>query len=164
MSFSSAPHPNHRRRSDDSRLARLAREFSSGHSTGGLLAVPYGILVAFLAIALMWWTDNRSEITYGMSGPMTTITTMNSTRSATEEQKAQAARELRTFLSENDSSSFMVSKGDCPPVLGVFDPNHRSDGRSPSMPPVVLPIQSLACTPLKVLIRTRRGYLPDRLH
>lgn len=125
MSFSSAPHPNHRRRSDDSRLARLAREFSSGHSTGGLLAVPYGILVAFLAIALMWWTDNRSEITYGMSGPMTTITTMNSTRSATEEQKAQAARDLRTFLSENDISMIKVSNGDSSPDLVVFDPNHR---------------------------------------
>lgn len=125
MSFSSALHPNHRRRSDDSRLAQLAREFSSGHSTGGLLAVPYGILVAFLAIALMWWTDNRSEITYGMSGPMTTITTMNSTRSATEEQKAQAARDLRAFLSENDISMIKVSNGDSSPDLVVFDPTHR---------------------------------------
>ena len=125
MSFSSALHPNHRRCSDDSRLMRLARNFSSDHSTGGLLAVPYGVLVAFLAIAFMWWTDNRSEITYGMSGPMTTITTMNSTRSATEEQKAQAARDLRAFLSENDISMIKVSNGDSSPDLVVFDPTHR---------------------------------------
>lgn len=86
------------------------------------MAVLYGILVAFLAIALMWWTDNRSEITYGMSGPMTTIITMNSTRSATEEQKAQAARDLRAFLSENDISMIKVSNGDSSPDLVVFDP------------------------------------------
>lgn len=125
MSFSSALHPNHRRCSDDSRLMRLARNFSSDHSTGGLLAVPYGVLVAFLAIAFMWWTDNRSEITYGMSGPMTTITMMNGTRSATAEQKAQAARDLRAFLSENDISMIKVSNGDSSPDLVVFDPNHR---------------------------------------
>jgi hypothetical protein len=104
---------------------RLARNFSSDHSTGGLLAVPYGVLVAFLAIAFMWWTDNRSEITYGMSGPMTTITMMNGTRSATAEQKAQAARDLRAFLSENDISMIKVSNGDSSPDLVVFDPNHR---------------------------------------
>lgn len=109
----------------DSRLMRLARNFSSDHSTGGLLAVPYGVLVAFLAIAFMWWTDNRSEITYGMSGPMTTITMMNGTRSATAEQKAQAARDLRAFLSENDISMIKVSNGDSSPDLVVFDPNHR---------------------------------------
>lgn len=89
------------------------------------MAVPYGVLVAFLAIAFMWWTDNRSEITYGMSGPMTTITMMNGTRSATAEQKAQAARDLRAFLSENDISMIKVSNGDSSPDLVVFDPNHR---------------------------------------
>lgn len=73
----------------------------------------------------MWWTDNRSEITYGMSGPMTTITMMNGTRSATAEQKAQAARDLRAFLSENDISMIKVSNGDSSPDLVVFDPNHR---------------------------------------
>ena len=89
------------------------------------MAVPYGVLAAFLAIAFMWWTDNRSEITYGMSGPMTTITMMNGTRSATAEQKAQAARDLRAFLSENDISMIKVSNGDSSPDLVVFDPNHR---------------------------------------
>lgn len=89
------------------------------------MAVPYGVLVAFLAIAFMWWTDNRSEITYGMSGPMTTITMMNGTRSATAEQKAQAARDLRAFLSENDISMIKVSNGDSSPDLVVFDPTHR---------------------------------------
>lgn len=100
-------------------------EFTYDLPIDGLLAVAYGILVAFLAIALMWWTDNRSEITYGMSGPMTTITLMNSGRSVTEEQQTDAARELRTFLSENDISMIKVSNGDGPPALVVFDPGHK---------------------------------------
>lgn len=100
-------------------------EFTYDLPIDGLLAVAYGILVAFLAIALMWWTDNRSEITYGMSGPMTTITLMNSGRSVTEEQQTDAARELRTFLSENDISMTKVSNGDGPPALVVFDPGHK---------------------------------------
>lgn len=100
-------------------------EFTYDPPIDGLLAVAYGILVAFLAIALMWWTDNRSEITYGMSGPMTTITLMNSGRSVTEEQQTDAARELRTFLSENDISMIKVSNGDGPPALVVFDPGHK---------------------------------------
>lgn len=100
-------------------------EFTYDLPIDGLLAVAYGILVAFLAIALMWWTDNRSEITYGMSGSMTTITLMNSGRSVTEEQQTDAARELRTFLSENDISMIKVSNGDGPPALVVFDPGHK---------------------------------------
>lgn len=100
-------------------------EFTYDLPIDGLLAVAYGILVAFLAIALMWWTDNRSEITYGTSGPMTTITLMNSGRSVTEEQQTDAARELRTFLSENDISMIKVSNGDGPPALVVFDPGHK---------------------------------------
>lgn len=100
-------------------------EFTYDLPIDGLLAVAYGILVAFLAIALMWWTDNRSEITYGMSGPMTTITLMNSGRSVTEEQQTDAARELHTFLSENDISMIKVSNGDGPPALVVFDPGHK---------------------------------------
>ena len=56
---------------------------------------------------------------------MTTITMMNGTRSATAEQKAQAARDLRAFLSENDISMIKVSNGDSSPDLVVFDPNHR---------------------------------------
>ena len=72
--------------------------------TDELLIIPYGALVAFLAIALMWWSDDRYETTYGMSGQVTTITLMNSGRSLTGEQQETAARNLRTFLSENDVS------------------------------------------------------------
>ena len=76
--------------------------------TDELLIILYGALVAFLAIALMWWSDDRYETTYGMSGQVTTITLMNSGRSLTGEQQETAARNLRTFLSENDVSMIKV--------------------------------------------------------
>jgi len=50
---------------------------------------------------------------------------MNSGRSTTDEQQAEAARDLRMFLSENDISMIKVSNGDGSPNLVVFDPGHK---------------------------------------
>lgn len=93
--------------------------------TDELLIILYGALVAFLAIALMWWSDDRYETTYGMSGQVTTITLMNSGRSLTGEQQETAARNLRTFLSENDVSMIKVPESHGSPSLIVFDPGHK---------------------------------------
>ena len=76
-------------------LTSLADKFFD-NPTDELLIILYGALVAFLAIALMWWSDDRYETTYGMSGQVTTITLMNSGRSLTGEQQETAARNLRT--------------------------------------------------------------------
>lgn len=126
VSTNSTAYQGHRRRRQQGPdLSALTRKFNLSVSTDWLLSLFYGILVAFLAIAVMWWADNRSEITYGMSGSMTTITLMNGGHSATEEQQADAARELRAFLSENDISMIKVSNGDGSPALMVFDPGHK---------------------------------------
>ena len=121
----------HRSRGQDSIFTQLANKCNLDHATDGLLIIPYGVLVAFLAIALMWWSDDRYETTYGMSEPMTTITLMNSNRSVSEEQQKEAARELRAFLSENDISMIKVSEGDGSPNLVVFDPDHRVEWTGP---------------------------------
>ena len=105
-------------------LSSASGRLASDSDSGGLLAVPYGVLIAFLAIALLWWADSRSTITYGMDGPMTTIT-LGGNNLSTEEQEIEAARELRAFLAEKDVSMIKVSEGDAPPTLVVFDPGRR---------------------------------------
>ena len=99
------PHPpaQHRdhRKFRPKLLSSASGRLASDSDSGGLLAVPYGVLIAFLAIALLWWADSRSTITYSMDGPMTTIT-LGGSNLSTEEQEIETARELRAFLAEKD--------------------------------------------------------------
>jgi len=123
MPHSPAQHRDHRKFLPKL-FPSVSERLASDSASGGLPAVPYGVLIAFLAIALMWWADSRSTITYGMDGPMTTIR-LEGSNASTEDQMIESARELRAFLAEKNVSMIKVSEGDAPPTLVVFDPGRR---------------------------------------
>ena len=89
------------------------------------------MLIAFLALAVLWWGQTRSTVTYGMPGPTTTLTLSSSARSATEEQQLTAARRLRALLTEEGVSTVKTSQGDGDPILVVLDPKQRIDWAGP---------------------------------
>ena len=115
------------------RLARIRVRFlpHAGRSAGGALSVVYGMLVAFLALAVLWWGQTRSTVTYGIPGPTTTLTLSSSARSATEEQQLTAARQLRALLTQEGVSMVKTSQGDGAPILVVLDPKQRIDWTGP---------------------------------
>lgn len=83
------------------------------------------MVVAFLVLALLWWGQARSTMTYGMPEPTTSLTLSSSARSATEDQQVTAARRLRTLLTQEGVSMVKTSQGDGDPVLVVLDPKQR---------------------------------------
>ena len=89
------------------------------------------MLIAFLALAVLWWGQTRSTVTYGMPGPTTTLTLSSSARSATEEQQLTAARRLRALLTEEGVSTVKTSQGDGDPILVVLDPKQHIDWAGP---------------------------------
>ena len=89
------------------------------------------MLVAFLALAVLWWGQTRSTATYGIPGPTTTLTLSSSARSATEEQQLTATRRLRALLTEEGVSTVKTSQGDGDPILVVLDPKQRIDWADP---------------------------------
>ena len=104
---------------------RVAEHLRSGGSTGGVLAVFYGMTVAFLALAVLWWGQTRSTETYSMPEPTTTLTLTNGPHSVSEEQQVMAARRLRAALTREGVSMVKDSQGDGDPVLVVLDPEQR---------------------------------------
>ena len=115
------------------RLASTRDRFlpHASRSAGGALSVVYGMLVAFLALAALWWGQTRSTETYGIPGPTTTLTLSSSARSATEEQQLTAARQLRALLTQEGVSMVKASQGDGDPILVVLDPKQRIDWTGP---------------------------------
>ena len=89
------------------------------------------MLVAFLALAVLWWGQTRSTATYGIPGPTTTLTLSSSARSATEEQQLTATRRLRALLTEEGVSTVKTSQGDGDPILVVLDPKQRINWAGP---------------------------------
>lgn len=91
----------------------------------------YGILVAFLIYSLIWWAEARETQTYGMKGPITTITLVSTRPEESKEQQIEAAKELRTFLENKNVGLIKQTEGDGYPSITVFDPKHQLSWTSP---------------------------------
>lgn len=88
-------------------------------------AVFLGVLVAFLVWSVQWALDDRREVTFGMSGEVTTVMVYPGPQVVSPADALTAGQELRRYLADHGLSLIVASPGDGTPQMTVFDPARR---------------------------------------